>query len=466
LKPVHQHRSRFATQLFKGQALASFVVLLLLIICILQMLGVEWLGLTAHWDKGSDLTEELRRSLVENDFDEEHNVFTDIANWEDWWNFAHFSLTPFLTATQAYQGLAYPGDLRVSPVLLRQVRTKPDADGQLPTWGSGPSRIREESAPLTTGMCVERGQDDASARDGCVWSSPPSSGTLSSYTYGKMYREYPAAGYVVELNKGNVVEKLEALQKGAWLDAATRFVSVEAMIYSKSRHRVAYLNLGVEVSATGWHEPVVTVVSFKPARFRLEHFVYLFLFAQRLGEEAIHLLHLGPKGYFASGANILNLILAVVVFAIFVCQSIIMDGMAGVNFSDPDPWLPAKGQFSMYYAVITTVQVQRVCAATALLMSVLKSLVHCVSLPVFGPIGTQSTKSNPCRAAPSALLCPCVACSPLCCSTEVDQCALTRLLPPHPCAYPCACTTQQFWAFSSCYASLSFPSSSSAIWLS
>ena len=380
--PVHEHRSQFATQLFWRQALTSLATLLVLIACILEMLGVQWYGLHV------DLQEELRQSLVDNDFDEEHNVFTDIAKWEDWWNFAHHSLAPFLTATQAYQGLSYAGDVRVSPVLLRQVRTKTDDEGLLPAWDRGLLNAMEEKAPLKTATCVQ-GQHNASARDGCVWMQPPGSATISAYTHGNMHRFYPASGYVVELTKDNIEEELEALQLDAWLDAATRYVAVEAMAYSKSRNRVAYMKLGVEVSPSGWHSPLVSIVTWKPVRFGVEHVVYLFLFAQRLGEEALHLLRLGPKPYFASLGNILNLFLAVLVFSIFVCQILIIEG--GVNYDALDPWTPAHGQFSMFYDVISTVQVQNVCAALSLLLSILKFLSHCVSLPVFGPIGTKST---------------------------------------------------------------------------
>jgi len=79
--------------MFMREAFMSLIILLLYIYTIFRMLGLNLL-----WDQGSHLYKQLRKSLVLNDFNEEHNTFYKIANWEDWWNFAQNSIAPMLMA--------------------------------------------------------------------------------------------------------------------------------------------------------------------------------------------------------------------------------------------------------------------------------------------------------------------------------------------------------------------------------
>jgi len=389
-KPVESHRSKFAIKMFMREAFMSLIILLLLIYTIFQMLGLNLL-----WDQGSDLYQELRKSLVLNDFDEEHNTFYEIANWEDWWNFAQNSLAPMLTAQQIYRGLDYSGDLRVSPILIRQVRVDADKSGLLPVWGPGPSILREAKAPLDMPMCFNRSSASAlqDAHDGCAWSNPHTgSSYLSAYTRGQtQFRSYPSSGYIVQLTKDNVTEKLNELQQAEWFDAATRFVSVETMVYSKSRDRMAYVNLGAEISVTGWASPVVRILTFKPARYGIEHVLYMILFVQSLGNEALNIFDLGPRRYFTNASNVGSLFLASCIFAIFVCQMVIFHYTGQYANGVDDPWNFLSGGatelFNINYILISMVQVQRVCAALSILISILKFLKLFTTVPISGPIG-------------------------------------------------------------------------------
>ena len=58
---------------------------------------------------------------MDNDYDEEHNTFPDMANPEDVWNFLKNSLAPYITARFLRDGSPYYGDVLISPVRLRQV---------------------------------------------------------------------------------------------------------------------------------------------------------------------------------------------------------------------------------------------------------------------------------------------------------------------------------------------------------
>ena len=86
-QPVDKNRKQFAYRRALNEAFVNLVLTVLLIYTIFNMLGMN-----ALWNSGSDLNAEIRKSLVDNDFDDEHNTFNEIANWEDWWNFAHGSL--------------------------------------------------------------------------------------------------------------------------------------------------------------------------------------------------------------------------------------------------------------------------------------------------------------------------------------------------------------------------------------
>jgi len=386
-KTVESHRSKFAIRSFVREAFVSLIFLLLLMYTIFEMLGLDLSS-----DQGSDLYAELRKSLVLNDFDEAHNTFYEIANWEGWWNFCHHSLVPMLTAQQIYHGLDYSGDLRVSPILIRQVRVEADKSGLLPVWGPGTRTdvAREAKAPLKIAMCLEQtaGNTPQQASNGCVWSNP--SGYLSAYTQGQQFRQYPSSGYVVQLTKENISERLDQLQRDGWFDAATRFVSVETMVYSKSRNRMAYVNLGAEISVTGLASPVVRILTFKPAKYGFEHLLYMIVFVQSLGNEALCLFDLGPKRYFMDFSNIVNLFMAGCIFSVFVCQMELIRSAKHFGNGAEDPWnllsSSATDLFDMDYILITMVQVQRVCAALATLVSVLKFLTHFTTLPVSGPI--------------------------------------------------------------------------------
>jgi len=222
---------------------------------------------------------------------------------------------------------------------------------------------------------------------------------LSAYTRGHtQFRNYPSSGYIVQLTKENVKEKLNELQQVEWFDAATRFVSVETMVYSKSRDRMAYVNLGAEISVTGWASPVVRILTFKPARYGIEHVLYMILFVQSLGNEALNIFDLGPQRYFTNASNVGNLFLATCIFAVFVCQMVIFHYTGQYANGADDPWklLPggATELFNFNHILISMVHVQRVCAASSILISILKFLKHFTTVPISGPIGNFLTFSK------------------------------------------------------------------------
>jgi hypothetical protein len=344
-EPVAAHRRQFAMRCFFRGGLMHLLRLFLLIVVIFNMLGTDF-----SIDKGAQLTQDLRQMLVD-------NTFNEVNTWDDWWNFAYGSIVPMLTAQQVYQGVNYRGDLRVSPLLLRQVRTKPDGDGNLPAWGPGADMSMEGSSDLEIAMCAE--SSESAPRAGCHWSNPPHSDVISAYTRGEAFRSYPASGYIVHLFKDNVMEKLEQVQKGGWFDASTRFVSVEGMVYSESRNRVAYVNLGAEVSVTGWTKSVVRIISFTPSQFGFWHWLFVMIFFAALGHAFEQLLALGPRRYFSSILNCLELLDAAFIFVLFVCQNSIITKMQSFDPSAADPWLKdaTPDAFSIDYELISFVQV-------------------------------------------------------------------------------------------------------------
>ena len=380
--PVRAHRTSFAYKQFLRGGVKNLVLLALLVYCLFDMLGLGW-----YWDAGSDLSADLRQMLVDDDFDDEHNTFNEIDKWEDWWNFAKGTLAGVLTAQQVYAGSDYRGDLRFSPVLLRQVRTQAGDDGVLPVWGPGPSTSMEDKLPLQAAIYLERHENNT--RDGCVWSSPPNAHYLSAYTRGQRYRKYPASGYMVELTKDDVVQELARLEDGGWFDAATRFVSVEGMVYSKSRDRMAYVNLGAEVSVAGWTRPVVQIISFKPSEFGVWHYIFMIIFVQTLGNEALCILSLGPRRYFTGAGNIINLLMAGCIFSVFICQMVVISQVGKYDRTADNPWPAGRGvaeAFDINWPLVTMVEVQRVCASISILIWFLKFLVHFSTVPVCGPI--------------------------------------------------------------------------------
>ena len=161
----------------------------------------------------------------------------------------------------------------------------------------------------------------------------------------------------MQITKYNLTEKLNELQQAEWFDAATRFVSVETMVYSKFRDRMAYVNLGAEISVTGWASPVVRILIFKLARYGIEHMLYMILFVQSLGNEALNILHLGPRRYFTEAGNVGNLFLATV----FVCQMVVFHFTGHYTNGTDDPWkLLTNGAtelFNINYILICMVQV-------------------------------------------------------------------------------------------------------------
>ena len=379
--PVHTHREYFAVNCFLRQGFKHLIILIVLVFCIFQMLGTWW-----TLDSGKSLAADLRQIIVDNDFDAEHNTFRHIDRWEDWWNFAYGSIVPLLTAQQMYNGVSYRGELHVSPVLLRQVRAEANSKGVLPVWGPGSQTDMEEKLPLEMTMCAEsEGAEDV--RDGCAWSKPPHSNLISAWTYGLQFRKYPASGYIVQLDKDNVTATLQRLQQGGWFDAATRFVSMEAMVYSESRDRMAYVNLAAEVSESGWTKPVVRVLSFMPSDFTFWHWLFMVVFVAILGNEAITILDIGPRRYFTSFGHCANLVQAGSIFAIFICQMSIISQTSSFKVEENvDPWVEKGQLFNIDYSLITFVQVQRVCASISILLSMLKFIGHFRNLPIAGPI--------------------------------------------------------------------------------
>ena len=274
----------------------------------------------------------------------------------------------------------------MSPVLLRQVRAEANSKGVLPVWGPGSQTDMEEKLPLEMTMCAEsEGAEDV--RDGCAWSKPPHSNLISAWTYGLQFRKYPASGYIVQLDKDNVTATLQRLQQGGWFDAATRFVSMEAMVYSESRDRMAYVNLAAEVSESGWTKPVVRVLSFMPSDFTFWHWLFMVVFVAILGNEAITILDIGPRRYFTSFGHCANLVQAGSIFAIFICQMSIISQTSSFKVEENvDPWVEKGQLFNIDYSLITFVQVQRVCASISILLSMLKFIGHFRNLPIAGPI--------------------------------------------------------------------------------
>jgi len=181
---------------------------------------------------------------------------------------------------------------------------------------------------------------------------------------------------------------LEQVQKGGWFDASTRFVSVEGMVYSESRNRVAYVNLGAEVSVTGWTKSVVRIISFTPSQFGFWHWLFVMIFFAALGHAFEQLLALGPRRYFSSILNCLELLDAAFIFVLFVCQNSIITKMQSFDPSAADPWLKdaTPDAFSIDYELISFVQVQRICAGISLLLSWQKFITHFNTLPIVGPI--------------------------------------------------------------------------------
>jgi len=128
---VEKHRNAFAMNYSLGKMCWIFFLTLTLFLSLFNMLGMHPLK-----DAGAELSNELKIGLVDNDFDEEHNTFPDIANPEDVWNFLKNSLAPYITARFVANGRAYMGDLLISPVRLRQVRTQAlNSTRGRPRWG-------------------------------------------------------------------------------------------------------------------------------------------------------------------------------------------------------------------------------------------------------------------------------------------------------------------------------------------
>jgi len=160
------------------------------------------------------------------------------------------------------------------------------------------------------------------------------------------------------------------------------------MVYSKSRDRMAYVNLAAEISVTGWANPVVQIISFKPSDgFGLWHWIFMLIFVQTLGNEALCILDVGPRRYFMAAGNIVNLLMAGCIFSVFVCQMVVITEVGKYDRLSDDPWAHAGGEaFNINWPLVTMVQVQRVCAAISILIWFLKFLVHMNTLPVCGPI--------------------------------------------------------------------------------
>lgn len=381
---VEKHRNAYAMNYSLGRMCWITFLTLALFVGLFNMLGMHPLK-----DTGAELSNELKIGLVDNDFDEEHNTFPDIANPEDVWNFLKFSLAPYVTARFMSEGKPYLGDLIISPVRVRQIRTVPLNDTQgLPRWGhlwAGGNLFatsKDARQTLTHPICTAStapSPDPAARRDlphddegasgaggedvGAAAAADPFGGDRSFCHYqgpkyvaprdfgnwedrdeyswkrllltshGLWYNMYSDSGYSVILSPEDtteaVVEKLAALEEANWIDSGTRLVSVEFMLYSQTRDRISYVGMNMQFTPTSWVLPWSDILSFRPSVFELDGFwLYCIVFVWMVGVETLQMFELGPTRYFTNVSNFLDIQVALTILIVASTQVYI-----NINFS-------------------------------------------------------------------------------------------------------------------------------------
>ena len=418
---VDEHRSTFAANSFFCELLVNAVVWALLVYTILSMMGFHLL-----WDTASLMHDEISKAIVSSIYDDSHNTFATIQRDGNLWDWANNSLTPWVMGGFVYNGSDYVGDLRMSPVLFRQIRVEPDKGGILTGWKSqwapGPVET-EEKEPLTLKMCMNQGLDSKDTshvsgqaapqestahdhRDGCHWENPSD---FHLNTFGSKFRIYSNSGYIVQLTKENMVEKLKSLRDSGWIDAATRLVTAEMMVYSKTRDAIGFVSMGVEFSATGWTTPISHILCFKTPQYGIAHVLYMLIFVRMIGNEARRIFDVGARYYFSNLEYVVHFLVALCVFTIFVCQMIMIDITDRFpKTSDNDnPWIEKdpSDPFYINYRLIYTMQVQALFGAVSLLVITLQKLSVATLDPRSGPIVTGIFECLWCKSIWFFLLC-------------------------------------------------------------
>ncbi|XP_078688578.1 polycystin family receptor for egg jelly-like isoform X2 [Branchiostoma floridae x Branchiostoma belcheri] len=348
-------------------------------------------------------------SNVENVFT---GPFSKVTNREKFWTFMRSTVVSELQSSEWYNGKAIDSDKLgflsdynsyiVGPARLRQLRVKrrgtceipgamtrvsPTCDGEYSWWNNDDGHYtlgwKEWTASSNDSVNVANVSSELRP-----WVYQPTSLTTATPQYG-LHGMYYGGGYILELQSNNSnanLQIVENLERGQWIDSATRAIFVELIVYNPNANLFSVVSLLAEFSSLGkvyTHHEIATVRlylyqttwSYAVLAFQIMFVLVTFVFAYR---EVNRILLMGTD-YFRLFWNLVELCVCLLSLAQIGLQLyttyIILDFTNKAGRTNERSYSKYKRAAS-WDQLNTYVQAWLVCAATLKLMHLCRFNKH------------------------------------------------------------------------------------------